>query len=255
MAQTVPNLRNVMRNLVKNKQCSAASQDIIFQSLLVNPKKRISCDDFFIHRWVGGKSSEINMESNGVGDDDTNNNNVVLVNAQKMEGEFNNSNNGGKKQETKKLGVSLIDASQEKLMRRSHSVNDLKSVNLSKELSKPPTPRRLPPIDHGMVESNGSSKVNGGNDYNDESSTKMPKQKLSVDATMANKYKNVNSIVSKDGIIHFQEPSSPAISSATEIMNKGNDILAQFKKTEGGTGFVKSGISKNPESLRPLGFK
>ena len=29
---------------------------------------------------------------------------------------------------------------------------------------------------------------------------------------MANKYKNVNSIVSKDGIIHFQEPSSPAIS-------------------------------------------
>ena len=56
-----------MQKLVKKKLCSAASQDVIFQALMVNPRKRISSDDFFMHRWVGGKSSTINME-NGSGE-------------------------------------------------------------------------------------------------------------------------------------------------------------------------------------------
>ena len=130
----------------------------------------------------------------------------------------------------RKTTVSSVEAGQEEkvLRRRSQSTNDLTGMqNLAKELAKPPTPRRLPPLNQ-----------DGGGDescISDSPKNGRPAQNLRIDALMANEYKgdasdgHVNGSVESFG----QEPCSPALSSATSIMNKGDDILAQFTGTAG----------------------
>ena len=241
MAMAVPNMRNVMRNLVKNKVCSAASQDIIFNALMVNPQKRISSDDFFMHRWVGGKTTELNMEK-GSSDSTT-------------EGKEQGSSSGGKEMDptvTTTAGDSKgisIEPGSEKLMRRSSSLNDLKSQNLSKELSKPPTPRRLPPLEQQDNGTDGEGGGGGSTGGGSATSTRPP-HNLRINTIMAKEY-------SREG-----EPTSPAISDATKIMNKGDDILALFQNSSDGSSKVthndegeggKTPERSTPSPLSPLG--
>ena len=220
-----------MQKLVKKKLCSAASQDVIFQALMVNPRKRISSDDFFMHRWVGGKSTTINMEngSGETGETEVGRKNGEMDDATDFESKMI-TETGEKEEINRKTTVSSVEAGQEEkvLRRRSQSTNNLTGMqNLAKELAKPPTPRRLPPLnqDGGVNESCMSDSPKNG----------RPAQNLRIDALMANEYKgdasdgHVNGSVESFG----QEPCSPALSSATSIMNKGDDILAQFTGTAG----------------------
>ena len=237
MATSIPDMRNTMQKLVKKKLCSAASQDVIFQALMVNPRKRISSDDFFMHRWVGGKSSTINMEnSRGETDEKDEKDETAEVgrkNGERVDAtdfESKMTTETGQKEETnRKTTVSSVETGQQEkiLRRRSQSTNNLTGMqNLAKELAKPPTPRRLPPLnqDGGVNESCMSDSPKNG----------RPAQNLRIDALLANEYKDghVNGSVESFG----QEPCSPALSSATSIMNKGNDILAQFTGTAGSGG-------------------
>ena len=206
-------MRNLMRNRVKEKKCSAASQDAIFHALMINPRKRISVDDLFVHRWIGGKNSELNMggEDGGGGKEgDTKDSDIS-----------NHAAAEKKVQGVPGLGISAVEPGQEKLMRRSQSANDVKSVNLAKQLSKPPTPRRLPPLDtvdhQGGEGKDGSTNGNGGGVNGNKN--------LRINAIMANNYNDKQSST----VLRIQEPLSPALSDAAMIMNKGDAILAQFK--------------------------
>ena len=140
-----------------------------------------------------------------------------------------NTETGQKEETNRKTTVSSVETGQQEkiLRRRSQSTNNLTGMqNLAKELAKPPTPRRLPPLnqDGGVNESCMSDSPKNG----------RPAQNLRIDALLANEYKDghVNGSVESFG----QEPCSPALSSATSIMNKGNDILAQFTGTAGSGG-------------------
>ncbi len=56
-------MRAAMQQRVKEQVASAAGQEAICAALMVNPRKRIAVDDFFLHRWVGGVSKEVNMKA------------------------------------------------------------------------------------------------------------------------------------------------------------------------------------------------
>ena len=240
MSNTVPHMSNQMKTRVKNKLCSAASQDAIFQTLIVNPRKRISVDDLFSHRWVGGKSSEIDM--GGVSDESsttidkssgTKQDRDIILSEGKEEA-VSKSSSSSSSTTMKKLPLKVgLGNQQEKLMRRSQSANDLKSMNLAKQLSKPPTPRRLPPLDGISTDTNAQhSDDNGNGDGNGDRSgsgsgrVHAKKRDLRVDAIMANKYdiKRKDS----DAVKRIEEPLSPAISDAALIMDRGDAIFQMY---------------------------
>ena len=235
-----------MKKRVKNKLCSAASQDAIFHALIVNPRKRISVDDFYSHRWVGGKTKEISMGSPTSSASEKVNEDQAV----KVEGKEEVSVVG--------LGISAIEFGQEKLMRRSQSVNDLKSANLAKQLAKPPTPRRLPPLDTDVSESKNNNDSNNDNNNNNNNNTTIKskssnRNNLRVDAIMANKYDNKRTGVN-GGVERIQEPLSPAISDVKKILNKGDEIIYKMnqdkKRNEGKASEDEQGGRKTPEGNR-----
>ena len=235
-----------MKKRVKNKLCSAASQDAIFHALIVNPRKRISVDDFYSHRWVGGKTKEISMGSpTSSASESSASEKVNEDQAVKVEGKEEVPVVG--------LGISAIEFGQEKLMRRSQSVNDLKSANLAKQLAKPPTPRRLPPLDTDVSESknnNDSNNDNNNNNNNNNNTTIKSKSSnrnnLRVDAIMANKYDNKRTGVN-GGVERIQEPLSPAISDVKKILNKGDEIIYKMNQDKKRN---EQGGRKTPEGNR-----
>ena len=55
MTSNILNMRKNIRQEVRSKNVGAACQDAVFAALMTDPAKRIAAEDFYSHRWIGGK--------------------------------------------------------------------------------------------------------------------------------------------------------------------------------------------------------
>ena len=118
---------------------------------------------------------------------------------------------------------------QGKQMRRSASVDDLKSAGgIARGLVNPErSPRRLPPLE--------GSAGSGGRGGGAEQTSGGTKPKLGVDTVLANKMRENHSALPL-----VEEPGSPAIGDAQRILSQGDAILQNWVR-EGRAGASKSG--------------